>query len=93
LPFVATHLAKERHHTINIVWESPVVLIVCDPPAHFNWMKKRQNMPVCLHKMVLAQHNCSSSWGWWRHSKAVQLYTKYTLTSHPCFWLVDHNDY
>jgi hypothetical protein len=26
--------------------------------AQKNWMKKSQNMPVCLRKMGLAQHNC-----------------------------------
>ncbi len=27
----------------------------CDP-AHYMWMKKSQNMPVWLSKMILAQH-------------------------------------
>jgi hypothetical protein len=31
--------------------------LVCDP-ANDNWLKKSQNMPVWLNKMVLAQHFC-----------------------------------
>ncbi len=36
---------------------------LCDP-AQLNWMKKSQNMPAWLRKMVLAQHNCTVCGGW-----------------------------
>jgi hypothetical protein len=36
---------------------SPEVLLYMYDLAQKNWMKKSQNMPVCLKKMGLAQHN------------------------------------
>jgi hypothetical protein len=58
--FVATHLSQGDITQSNSVRIPSGAQYVSDP-AHFNWMKERQNMPVCLHKMVLAQHNCTSS--------------------------------
>jgi hypothetical protein len=43
---------------------------MCDPATN-NWMKKSQNMPVWLSKMVLAQHFCAVfAEAGNRHSKA-----------------------
>ncbi len=60
--FISAQLASLR--------ATPLVLSMCDPATN-NWMKKSQNMPVWLSKMVLAQHFCAVfAEAGNRHSKA-----------------------
>jgi hypothetical protein len=60
--FISAQLASLR--------ATPLVLSMCDPATN-NWMKKSQNMPVWLSKMVLVQHFCAVfAEAGNRHSKA-----------------------
>jgi hypothetical protein len=96
LPLMQHHPQKKRLDTE--VTASPAILTMC-VPGHYNWIKKNQNIPAWLSKMLWPSIFAKCLEASEGTEKVCAPATReecnnYDLTTSPCFKrLADHNDW